>query len=598
MSEKSSDGAFQAEIDSEWEQVGNAFLPLLAGVSFLGAAVIVAVFWGVASTPTLLSWLSIFLVFSCVRYALHAVAIKRRERGGPIGSFYRVWYWLSLSSAFVWGLAIWLFFDQGGAPEQLLLCMTVYCFCILNSQAAPSHHPYFYSYLTLCLAPLMLRIALPGGARDIVMAFVVGAMLAAVAFVFHRFMVSFKARGEALLWQLNAEKATSETARRWADAARHEAEVATRAKTQFLAAASHDLRQPLHAVGLFAEALRLRTHDREGAQLVTSINGAVDALEELFSELLDITKVDSGSVTANPEHFAAERIFRRMRLHFEPVAFEKGLALRFRGGHHVLHADPVLVERIVRNLVSNALRYTYDGTVLVSCRRRAGRLLLQVWDTGVGIQASERERIFEEFYRVPGVDAMVDHQRRGLGLGLSIAQRFATLMNAPLTLHSEPARGSVFGLELSPGDAREAHHLQEFPSAPTMRALDGRSIVVVDDEPAVRAGVQALLISWGAQVIAFDSAQAFGAWAERSDSGADRPDLLIVDYRLESDRTGFEVIEALRQRFDHRLAVIMVTGSVMSGLETQARDRHFQLLLKPVAPHKLRSLVNFALSQR
>ncbi len=165
-------------------------------------------------------------------------------------------------------------------------------------------------------------------------------------------------------------------------------------------------------MGLFAEALRARTHEPEVAQLVNSINESVDALEGLFSELLDITRIDSGGVEVHPDNFELAEIFRKVRLHFEPAAFEKGLALRIRGGQHVAFADPLLVERIVRNLLSNAIRYTSDGSVLVSCRRRGERLLLQVWDTGPGIGASERARVFEEFYQVPGTRARSRSSRR------------------------------------------------------------------------------------------------------------------------------------------------------------------------------------------
>ena len=254
---------------------------------------------------------------------------------------------------------------------------------------------------------------------------------------------------------LRAEKLVS-------DAARHEAEVANRAKTQFFAAASHDLRQPLHAMGLFAEALRQRVHQGvnqpEVAQLVNSINESVDALEGLFSELLDITRIDSGGVAVNAQAFEVSDILRKLRLHFEPNAFEKGLALRLRGGQRVVHADPLLVERVLRNLVSNAIRYTHDGSVLVATRARGQRVLLQVWDTGPGIGEHERGRIFDEFYQVGGGAAASPEQRKGLGLGLAIVKRLAALMQAPLSMHSRPGHGSVFTLEL-PRGARRAPRL-------------------------------------------------------------------------------------------------------------------------------------------
>jgi signal transduction histidine kinase len=178
---------------------------------------------------------------------------------------------------------------------------------------------------------------------------------------------------------------------------------------------------------------------------------SVDALEGLFSELLDITRIDTGGVEVHPDSFAMGEIFRKIRLHCEPAAFEKGLNLRVRGDQHVAHADPLLVERIVRNLVGNAIRYTRDGTVLLSCRQRGERLLLQVWDTGPGIREEERARVFEEFYQVPGTATGTAEQKKGLGLGLAIVKRLAGLMNAPLALASQVGRGTVFTLELPVG---------------------------------------------------------------------------------------------------------------------------------------------------
>ena len=209
--------------------------------------------------------------------------------------------------------------------------------------------------------------------------------------------------------------------------------------------------------GLFAEALRQRSHDPEVASLVNSINESVDALEGLFGELLDITRIDTGGVDVNPAPVRLRDLFQRLRLHFEPVAFEKGLMLSFRGEHLVAHADPVLLERVLRNLVSNAIRYTDDGGVLVSCRLRstaAGpRLLLQVWDTGIGIAEASLPRIWDEFFQVHGNRPLEAHQRKGLGLGLAIVKRLADLLQAPISVRSRIGHGTVFSVEVTPGKA-------------------------------------------------------------------------------------------------------------------------------------------------
>jgi len=386
--------------------------------------------------------------------------------------------------------------------------------------------------------------------------------------------------------------------------ARRAAEAANRAKTQFFAAASHDLRQPLHAMGLFAEALRQRSHDPEVASLVNSINESVDALEGLFGELLDITRIDTGGVDVHPQPVRMKELFARLRLHFEPVAFEKGLMLSFRGEQHVALVDPVLLERVLRNLVSNAIRYCEDGGVLVSCRMRSRpdgqRLLVQVWDSGIGINENSLPRIWDEFFQVQSNAPLQAHHRKGLGLGLSIVKRLALLMGATIDVRSRVGHGTVFSMEVPLGKAPRAS-IEAVPGgvtkAPLGLTLQGRMIVVVEDEAAVREGLVVLLKAWGAQVLAFDTVEAVEAWTHTPD--AEMPDLQLVDYRLPQARTGIEALTAMRARWpEHRLPAIVITGSSLGGHEDEAVTHDYHLLIKPVLPNKLRAMIAFKLGVR
>ena len=252
--------------------------------------------------------------------------------------------------------------------QQTGLILTIYTFCIAVVPVLGNHPRMFIAYVAICFSPLVVRIALGADGYSYQLAGMLAVIVSLTTALARNYrhtlqrLLEHKLRADNLAAQLRVEKAAAE-------AARQEAEVANRAKTQFFAAASHDLRQPLHAMGLFAEALRQRSHDPEVAALVNSINESVDALEGLFGELLDITRIDTGGVDVNPAPVAMRELFARLRLHFEPTAFEKGLALSFRGQRHVAHADPVLLERILRNLVSNAIRYTDDGGVSCALRR-------------------------------------------------------------------------------------------------------------------------------------------------------------------------------------------------------------------------------------
>jgi len=563
----------------------------------IGAILIEIVFADVAPRALRIVWGALFAIVWLARLWL-AVRFARDEPAtvAGLGARLRIWHAGVLAGGMLWGAAAWFFYPHGSGPHQLALVLVVFTFCVACVTILAPQFRLFVLFVLLVFVPAIVRVASLGDTLNWEVALVMTVAMAMTILLGRNYRQSFdnvvglKLRTEALAVQLGTEKAV-------ADAARQEAEVANRAKTQFFTAASHDLRQPLHAMGLFAEALRARTHEPEVAQLVNSINESVDALEGLFSELLDITRIDSGGVEVNPENFELAEIFRKVRLHFEPAAFEKGLALRIRGGRHVALADPLLVERIVRNLLSNAIRYTSDGSVLVSCRRRGDRLLLQVWDTGPGIGTSERARIFEEFYQVPGTAAASVEQKKGLGLGLAIVKRLSELMAAPLTLRSEIGRGSVFTVELPVGAAPRAARRTLPGKGPIDITLDGRLIVIVEDEPAVRAGLEVLLTGWGAAIVALASVAATEAWIGAA-GNAPKPALIIADYRLENGETGVAAIAALRRRFGASVPAIVVTGSSMTGHDKEALEHDFHLLIKPVLPNKLRAMIAFKLAKQ
>ncbi len=576
------------------------YMPTALSGYAAGVAVATMLYWDIAPLAVLLPWWGAFAAMCAVRLfvtlAFKRAAPRTRAEWQRWGLYSNVG---TLVAATMWGVTGWVLYGQGVGTrdtglQQTGLIIIVYTYCAVAIPVLSIQRRLYRTYAGLCFLPLVVRIALVGDidhyqlAGELVVIFAFTVVLANSYRLALRRAMDLKLQADELAGRLRIETLAAEAARR-------EAEIANRAKTQFFTAASHDLRQPLHAMGLFAEALRQRVHEPEVAQLVNSINESVDALEGLFSELLDITRIDSGGVEVHAQHFIVGDILRKLRLHFEPSAFEKGLALRLRGGERVLHGDPLLVERILRNLVSNAIRYTNDGSVLVSCRQRGDKALLQVWDTGVGIREQERTRIFEEFYQVPNSVAVSPEQRRGLGLGLAIVKRLAGLMNAPLTVHSRPGHGTVFGLELPLGQAPRVAPAALPGKGPIRLTLAGRLIVIVEDEPAVRAGLEVLLRGWGAEIASFDSVTASAAWAGASDPEQVKPDLLIVDYRLEEGMNGVDAITALRSRFGASVPAILVTGSTMTGHEKDAQLHDFHLLIKPVVPNKLRAMIAFKL---
>lgn len=579
--------------------------------NFIGMVLMAAIFGPLAEPARMLGWLAVGATLWLLRLA-HYIRFRRQQDadGGTLRVWRRSWMALVLAQGALWGVAVWLFWGLGTPYHVVSLILIVYSYCLGSVQLLATQSRVFLAFISLVLTPTIVRIASDSSQPWHLQLAVILTLLFCITVLMARTYgsalgqaISLKARTDDLAERLRHEMAVTDEARRVAEDARRAAEAANRAKTQFFAAASHDLRQPLHAMGLFAEALRQRSHDPEVASLVNSINESVDALEGLFGELLDITRIDTGGVEVHPAPVRLRDIFQRLRLHFEPVAFEKGLMLSFHGEQQVAQADPVLLERVLRNLVSNAIRYTDDGGVLVSCRLRSTAagpsLLLQVWDSGIGIAESSLPRIWDEFFQVHGNRPLEAHQRKGLGLGLAIVKRLAGLLEAPITVRSRIGHGTVFSLEVPVGKAPRSspEAAPGHVKLPIGLTLDGRFIIVVEDEAAVREGLVVLLQAWGARVIAFDTVAALEAWL--ATPGIEPPHLQLVDYRLPEGRTGIEALVALRARWPERkLPAIVITGSSMGGHEDEAVTHDYHLLIKPVLPNKLRAMIAFKLGVR
>lgn len=570
-------------------------LPYSIVGTVIATVFLAAVMWGTVPRNAVLGWLVCMGANQLWRLVLYFQFNRLNVSGPDIERWAQYWAAGSLISGVLWGGAGFLFFVAGAPVYQAFLIVLIFGVVAAAVLLTGIHMPSFYGFVVPALLPIVVRNVIEGDPANFVLAFI--AAVTAVAILsfgrnYNRALIeSLRNRfeNEALARALAHQNDELERARVAADAARTEAEIANRSKTQFFAAASHDLRQPLHAMGLFAAALAEKVRDPEVQQVVQSINASVDALEGLFNELLDISKIDAGVVKANPVHFELAPLLERVRLDAEPEALERGLELRVARTRRFAFSDPVLVERILRNLVANALRYTWQGGIVVGARRRGTDLSLEVWDTGVGIEAGERERIFEEFYQVGNPER---NSRKGLGLGLSIVRRLAGLLGSVVTVSSVRGRGSVFRLRIPLGRAPQAAPAEAGHSQPRPGDLSGRLIVVVEDEIAVLRGMEVLLAGWGAAVVACHSLPEV---VDRARELARAPDLVIADYRLREGNIGTQAINALRERFGAAIPAIIVSGSTtpVHLAEAQAIDAH--LLLKPVMPAKLRSLIHYKL---
>ena len=369
--------------------------------------------------------------------------------------------------------------------------------------------------------------------------------------------------------------------------------LANQAKSRFLAAASHDLRQPMHALALFVGQLSASRTHAERAALTQRIEEAVASLTELLDQLLDLSKLEAGALQAVHEEFPLGDLLEAIERQFAPLAHAKGVALRLRSSPAWLRSDPVLVQRILLNLVSNAIRYTEHGGVLVGCRKRGERMRIAVWDTGCGIPEDRRKDVFHEFVQLgdPG-DRRADGLGRGLGLGLAIVAGLAPLLGTCVELRSRVGRGSMFAFELPLGVATRAR-AQPAVVPLHVAGLRGTFALVIDDDEAARGGTCGLLESWGCVTLA----AADGDDAIRQLSAHDRPpELIVCDYRLSTDENGLEAMARVRAAVGGDVPTIIITGDASNAVLNAAQLARVPLLRKPVSPVKLRALLTHLLS--
>lgn len=365
-------------------------------------------------------------------------------------------------------------------------------------------------------------------------------------------------------------------------------ESANLAKSRFIAAASHDLRQPLHAIGLFVAQLHGRLRAGERQLLVGRIEAAIAAMNDLFGALLDISKLDAGGMTVNLTDFPVAKLLAHAENTFGEAARAKGLSLRVVPSGAWTRSDFILLERVVFNLISNAVRYTSRGGLVVGCRKRGDALRIEIWDTGIGIPADQHEKIFSEFYRLGEADR---DGRAGLGLGLAIVERLCRLLGHHVDLRSTPGKGSVFAITVPLVPAHEKRSASPFATRNELDRSNGKLVLVIDDDSLALEGMAGILRSWGCRVITADTGQR----ALQALAGEDRPpDLIISDYHLSDGRTGMATIERLREALSAPIPAFLISGDIGSGPSQEANAKGCHLLHKPVDPMALRAMFNRA----
>jgi signal transduction histidine kinase len=524
-------------------------------VSVVGAFAIVMVLWHSMSQHALVAWFMLILLESLARVR---VAYKFRHALEVVDSVQRWaarWVVLAAFAGLLWGAAGFLFFSSDQPLHQVVLVAVVLSVAFGSLTLYASHSPAFYAFMLLTVLPLIARMVWEQDPTYYTAAVVMAAVFFFTVFYGRNFgdavfeSVKNNYENEVLVEQLMAEKRLAEDARR-------EAENATRSKTQFFAAASHDLRQPLQAIGIYVSLLKRRaTGPLE--PLVNNLSTAVESLSKLVEELLEISRLDSGAIRPKIDQVALDEQFSLLEQEFTPLAASKGLSLRVRRAGLATDSDPMLLQRVLRNLLANAIRYTQRGGVLLAARRRGDLISIEVWDTGPGIKQAEVDRIFEEFYR--GESSKAENSGTGFGLGLSIVRRICGLLGHPLVVTTRPGTGTVFRVEVPLSVAP----LKAKRTAPgtldmVLSSLEGRTLVLLEDNAEILNSLTRLVRSWGAEVI---PSTGFNAQLIKEISVQPHIDAILADHNLGPHSiSGVESVFRIRELIGAPVPVVMLTA--------------------------------------
>lgn len=524
-----------------------------------------------------LYWMIIIIIISIFRF----IMLKRYDRQERDDKDVIWWGWFFVLTAFIsgctWGATPILFLQTDNLVTMVFLLMTL-TGILVGSSASLSN--FAWSYYAFAI-PTILPFAFILGTTEKSGFFILSLMLS--VFLLLQIVIAIKnqktldksiiLRNEKaeLVQQLQIKK--------------EKAESASAAKTKFLAAASHDLRQPLHAMSLFLDILDKRNQDPEQAIIVDKIKKSSQSLEGLLESLLDISKLDAGVISINNKSFSIQGLFDILENEFNSIAKKKGLSIHFIPTSLCANSDSQIIEQILRNLISNAIRYTDHGKVLVGCRRSKNSVLLSVYDTGIGIEKKNTEVIFEEFHQLdnPGRD-----RSKGLGLGLSIVTRLADLLNIKLLMRSTPGKGSVFFIEL-PRCSTDQITQAEIVTLKSNTDLSDKTIIIIEDEEEIRDAIKLFLNEWGCKVLELTSIKDVKQKLQQSH----KPDLILADYRLQNHETGVNVIHRIYDYYqDIEIPAVIITGDTAPERIKEANASGYKLLHKPVSGGKLRALLN------
>jgi len=574
MMEKAASTAQEIQHRLHAEQLHTHYqqLPAMIIAPALGALFTAWVLWEAVNTTYLKIGLVVILSISLVRIFLYRKYFSRVRQNESL----QVWRVLAISLALIsgciWGSTAIFLYPPLQAEYEVYMLVLLALVPVAPMAALAVYMPAFYVYYLPCIAPFVITLGLQEGRAEKMTAFLLLMMSGAIITFANKYAAMLT---EAIRLRLQLADKTEQL------------EQAAIMKTRFLAAASHDLRQPVHAMGLFIASLQNQCLELRQNKLFTQIEQSILVLRRMLDTMLDISRLDAGIVKVHQQDFKLSELMNSLRDEFAPLAAQQGLEFRYVKSRQTVNTDPVLLERILRNLLSNALKYTHRGGILLGCRRSGGNIKIQICDTGSGIPASQLENIFIEFTRLNNNASQAE---QGMGLGLSISKRLTDLLQHTMTVYSQEGRGSIFSLSLPcRQSSAEVMSINKINNPVANPALSQWQVAIIDDDDAVRLGMMTLLTQWHANVIAAASIDELFSQTKQLQR---TPDLLIADYRLTQGVTAQDVIHRMNDEFKQHIPTIIITGDTTPARIREAHDAGQILLHKPVDPEKLKACIN------
>lgn len=550
---------------------------LMQLLTLLNSGFLVYLLWGVIDSEILLTWLAMLFLLALARSLLIYRYYRRptHEEDLRWGNYFTIG---AVVGGVIWGSGGILLYAPDLIAYQMILFFLLSGMGAGSYVANSSYLSAFYAFFIPSMLPVIIRFLMEADRLHVAL----GVWGAAFFFAFLFFARNAsQEQNESIRLRLHNQILVDELLLK-----HNAAEKANVSKTKFLAAASHDLRQPLFALGLYTEMLENESDINKTREIATLIKQSFVSLKGLLDALLDISKLDAGVVKVHKESFQLQDVFDRILVDYEPMAREKNLSLRIVPSSAAVYSDPTLVERILRNLVSNAINYTREGGVVVGFKRCDNHGQIRVYDTGIGIPKHELGNIFQEFHQLANPER---NREKGIGLGLAIVQRLVVLLNENITVHSKPGKGTAIYISMQ--QSKRSLPVTLNKDTPVIHA--GANILIIEDDNEVCRSMQSFLEELGYIVLTADSEEEALRVLLREKT---EPDLIISDYRLREEKNGVAAVEAVLGYLGKQLPVMIITGDTAPERLREANSHGYQLLHKPLAPQEFKRAVASLLS--